>query len=239
MRHTAFSLIELLVVLAIIAILTALLLPTLGMVRESARKVTCMNNLRQLGLAIRGYGQEQRGLLPMSYANTDGNYTGSGQGTATMWPQYLAPYIERGEQVEAGSTLTVHANVFGCPTKRLTYRRVSNSWTGFVPGYGFTRWAMPPGYPSWAPWWGWITCTDFIDPSATGWPRIVMARISKPSERPVISDCATWYLWGEIFDADKLGGTNCHWGKAETLYHDGHVGLSDANGIWAGLNLSP
>ncbi len=239
MLRRAFTLTELLVVIVIIAIICALLLPALGQVREAARMVTCMNNLRQLGLAVHGYGNEQDGLLPMSYANEDGNYSGSGQGSAKMWPQYLAPYIERSDQVESGSQLTVNANVFGCPTKRQTYRRITNSWTGFTPGYGYTRWAMPLGYPSWSPWWGWVTCTDFIDMSVSGWPHIAMARITRKSERPVISDCANWYLWGEILYPSNIQGTNCHRGKAEALYHDGHVGLSDATAILNDLNLPP
>ncbi len=239
MRKIAFTLIELLVVISIIAILSALLLPAVGLVRDAAKQTTCMNNLRQLGLAVQGYGIEQESLLPMSYANEDGDYTGSGQGSAKMWPQYLAPYIDRGDQVESGTELTANANVFGCPTKRLTYRRVTNSWTGFTPGYGYTRWAMPPGYPSWTPWWGWITCTDFINPGPDGWPRINIDQISKKSQRPLIADSANWYLWGEILDPANLAGTNCHRGKAVTLYNDGHAGSSDATAIMADLQLPP
>jgi len=59
-RHRAFTLIELLVVIAIIALLISLLLPSLGTARNTARDVICKNNLRQIGLAISMYLDNQK-----------------------------------------------------------------------------------------------------------------------------------------------------------------------------------
>jgi prepilin-type N-terminal cleavage/methylation domain-containing protein/prepilin-type processing-associated H-X9-DG protein len=62
--HCAFTLIELLVVIAILAILASLLLPTLARSRDSGRKVACISNLRQIGIAIQGYASDNEGKMP-------------------------------------------------------------------------------------------------------------------------------------------------------------------------------
>ena len=60
MRHRGFTLIELLVVIAIIAVLIALLLPAVQAAREAARRAQCVNNLKQIGLAMHNYHDVDR-----------------------------------------------------------------------------------------------------------------------------------------------------------------------------------
>ena len=62
----AFTLIELLCVIAIIGVLAALLLPALSAARSKAKRVQCVNHLRQTGIAFQGFAQDHNGLFPMS-----------------------------------------------------------------------------------------------------------------------------------------------------------------------------
>src|ERR1035438_9085564 len=64
LSHRGFTLAELLVVVAIIAILAALLLPALSTAKSDSRRIACISNLRQIGLAIRNYSMDYNGLIP-------------------------------------------------------------------------------------------------------------------------------------------------------------------------------
>jgi prepilin-type N-terminal cleavage/methylation domain-containing protein/prepilin-type processing-associated H-X9-DG protein len=90
----AFTLLELLVVIAIIGVLLGLLLPAVQKVRESAARMSCQSNLKQIALATHAYHDAQRVLPVNSLPGTFGSY--GAQYPSWSWLARLLPYIEQG-----------------------------------------------------------------------------------------------------------------------------------------------
>lgn len=123
-KMVAFTLIELLIVIAIIAILAGMLLPAIRMAKESGRQIVCAGNLRQQHLALMSYASDFNSLLPYSYAEGQSAYE-------VTWQQilYYGDYIQvKGMQAcwngapESWfqNARSVTNTVFKCPSDKRT-----------------------------------------------------------------------------------------------------------------------
>ncbi len=92
--------IELLVVIAIIAILIALLLPAVQAAREAARRAQCVNNLKQIGLAIMNY-ESALGSYPMGRIDRSRQYDNCTTQWLHGWISFTIPFMEGGAQYSA------------------------------------------------------------------------------------------------------------------------------------------
>jgi prepilin-type N-terminal cleavage/methylation domain-containing protein/prepilin-type processing-associated H-X9-DG protein len=99
MSRRAFTFIELLVVIGIVGILTAITLPAIQMIRESSRRTVCSNNVRQLALGLMNYESSHR-QLPMGLRSFDGRGAGTSSFPANhyfgmSWITRILPFIEQ------------------------------------------------------------------------------------------------------------------------------------------------
>lgn len=89
MRRRGFTLVELLVVIAVIGVLVGLLLPAVQAARAAARVTSCINNMRQIGLATHMFADSNHGRFPQNAHATPGK----------SWVYTLAPYVESVEAI--------------------------------------------------------------------------------------------------------------------------------------------
>ena len=123
-KRGAFTLVELLVVIGIIAVLIGILLPTLGRVREVAKRLVCLSNLRQVYMGVRFYADGNHDMVPLGYRATSKQYnsmafttTGGGR------------WVEFGVMYQAGDF--ADPKVLFCPSEnnsKFNYATAENPW---------------------------------------------------------------------------------------------------------------
>jgi prepilin-type N-terminal cleavage/methylation domain-containing protein/prepilin-type processing-associated H-X9-DG protein len=173
MKRSGFTLIELLVVVAIIGVLIALLLPAVQKVREAAQRTQCINNLKELGLALH------------NYENTNGFFPA---GCTLRWDSWgwsphaqMLPYIEQDNLAklihydkgpydpENAAVLTQRIKIFLCP---------SDPEQGLSDPYGYTNYHPNAGSWEYARAWDGVFGTDLAWEGVPALPPVRMAEIT-------------------------------------------------------------
>jgi prepilin-type N-terminal cleavage/methylation domain-containing protein/prepilin-type processing-associated H-X9-DG protein len=138
-RTQKFTLIELLVVIAIIAILASMLLPSLSSARDKARDISCVNQLKQMGLNMAQYLQDNDEFYMAPYEG----YAPVGSGNGISWMRTMARYLSWPNATAWANWQDwgEKPNMFICPTAALApsmeiYRVVQGAQVGWATSYG-------------------------------------------------------------------------------------------------------
>jgi prepilin-type N-terminal cleavage/methylation domain-containing protein/prepilin-type processing-associated H-X9-DG protein len=226
-KKRAFTLVELLVVISIIALLLAMLMPALGRARDMARKTRCGHNLRQIGLAVQLYSQDYTGFHIPNYIPY-----------RCDWSTIVMSYLSNGNITAAyrayQDALTKSYDIVFCPTMSvLGYKGNSFPVTGYYTNYSvnFTTWTYV--YDKYGTILSGFKLTGMASPSRVGDVFDTCGYTTGPPGRSVGVNAVYHITAGNLNQGigwvhgsrDRVMQRN---GKCNTLFLDGHVeGLAD------------
>ena len=210
-KDLAITLVELLVVIAIIAILATLLLPAISQAKARAQRIQCVNNLKQLGVALHVFLANNNGY-PMEYTTDTANW---------------ADQLEReGFGVPKPDTYFFTNGIWVCPSARFEgWSSAFGSSSQFC--YGYNSYGL--NYiANGGAWVGSLGLSGHYDSNSSSYTPINESEIASPTEMIAIAD---GFTGGVAFEHENLveltdfnGNTPVrHQGKANVVFCDGHV----------------
>lgn len=178
--RSAFTLVELLVVITIITILAALLLPSLRKVNDMAKQTYCLNNLRQLGVGASMYSDDHNGLIPHSSYNSP---------NSVFWKNALAPYVGMTRWPKNNNPLAniSQGSIFNCPVWIVPISNTDHT------GYGMNLYIPPMNG---------IASSGNI----AHWPKLSLS--PSPAKQMYLADSGDWHLtsWGGVMNLSLSSG---------------------------------
>ncbi len=239
-RRSAFTLVELLVVVAIIALLLSILLPAMDKARAVARTVVCMSNQRQLAMGNFQYAEDYRGTVVASSKNGGSwhHWMGYIRGTDLVTQNGVVdndPYVPGGP-------------IYGCPDFEShdinIESGVYDGTSGFSPRYGYGMYS-PRGLDQDNRDWNFHEYLKTDSPNRT-WYMLKPYRAPRPSGIVWLADAGTYVKsWGSIWggliaslpsgnwnpdEGDHSGTGVIDWSGRIRLVHDGRAGVAYMDG---------
>jgi prepilin-type N-terminal cleavage/methylation domain-containing protein len=238
-RAVAFTLIELLVVIAIIAILAALLLPALAKAKEKAKRIACLNNMKQLGMAFQMYAGDYGDTIPASGVTDGSTYYLSYDDLLAVYlgiklPPNQTASVAFPPNIRSGTLLCPMDNVIrtGYPNSGRTYSMPTPN--GQYYGQASIK-AVGVG-----------TVVSFITPTPSGVPTIKMGVVNAPSgtielvENPFWDNVAGSPFCCNLNSAPTDAPTGFHKDRFSWLFVDAHVeSLKPSDTIGTGTLVAP
>lgn len=215
-RYRAFTLIELLVVIAIIAILAAILFPVFANAKVSAKKTTSMSNLKQLGLGITLYSNDQDDNMPLSFYRV--GVDKSGNPSCYSWRFAILPYVKTIGLYKSSQNAYADMDYsWVCPWATGIDNMSMDQQAGIKISYaGNNAWSNPGTVEWWSgDFWGAVNMGSIPRTSS-----IIMVLESKYAYQ----DMGTWTVtWRDPADIEGSGAFTSYNGKSNYSFFDTHV----------------